>query len=120
MKTGQITSSDKNGRISDSDNFIMIAVGANFALKEFLAPRADDMVMKQAMISEITKKGYVQLKELPDSIDNKQSLNFLDVYFTGASLKTNLVSTGYLFRRNMKNKEVRELTSKKYENKINK
>ena len=120
MKTNQITASDKNGRISDSDNFAMMAINAEFGLKEFLAPRSDDMQMKQKMISDIATKGYVQLKDLPDSIDNKQSLNLLDVYFTGATLKTNLVSTGYLFRRSIKSKQVKELASKKYEDKVSK
>ena len=120
MKTNQITSSDKNGRVSDSDNFVLMAINANYAAKEFLAPRADDMVMKQKMIAEISQKGYVQLKDLPDSIDNKQSLNLLDVYFMGASLKTNLTSSGLAFRRTLKNKQIKTLASKKYEDKVSK
>jgi hypothetical protein len=120
MKTNQITSTDKNGRISDSDNFVMMAIGAEKGLKEFLSARSDDMQAKQAMIADISKNGYVQLSNLPDSIDNKQSLNLLDVYFMGASLKTNLLTPGQVFRRTIKNKQVKDLASTKYQDKLNK
>ena len=39
-KTGQVTSSDKSGRVSDVENYALLTLGAKDALKEFLGPRA--------------------------------------------------------------------------------
>ena len=59
--TGQVIGHDKNARGSDVENFSLVTLGADNALKEFLGPRADDPVMKEQMMSEISKKGYVSL-----------------------------------------------------------
>jgi len=40
LKTNQITGSNKISRVSDADNNALSIIGADFALKEFLGPRA--------------------------------------------------------------------------------
>lgn len=92
--TGQVTGADKNGRESDVENFVLTTIGADAAAKEFCSARADDMVMKSEMYSEINKKGYVSMSELTDDVKNKTTLNTVDVFLMGMGIKTDLVTTG--------------------------
>lgn len=93
MLTGQVTGEDKNAAESNAENFVLVTIGSDKAIKEFNSARADDMSMKTAMYSEIAKKGYVSLDELPDEIGNKTTLNTVDVFFMGMGLKTDLVTS---------------------------
>lgn len=92
--TGQVVNKDKNARQSDQENFALVTIGADNILKELLGGRADDMVMKTQMYSEIAKKGYVSLEELTDNVVNKTTLNSLDVYLHGMGLETDLITRG--------------------------
>lgn len=96
--TGQVTGADKNGRESDAENFVMSTAGCTTAMKEFCSARADDMVMKSEMYSEIAKKGYVTLDELDDDLSNKTTLNTVDTFFIGMGVKTDLVTSGLELR----------------------
>ena len=89
--TGQVTGKDKNARNSDTETYSLVAVGANNALKELMGPRADDTRAKTQMYNEISKNGYVSLKDLDDDPYNKVSLNTLDVYFALQGIRTNLI-----------------------------
>lgn len=90
-KTGQVINEDKNARNSDVETYSLIALGAEEALKEFMGPRADDMKAKNQMYNNISKNGYVSLKELDNDPENKVALNSLDVYFAMQGISTNLV-----------------------------
>lgn len=92
--TGQVTRADKNGRESDLENTMLVSLGMNNTLKELNGPRADDLVAKQQMLQAISTKGYVQLADLDDNIENKTTLNTVDTYFLGMTLKTDLVTKG--------------------------
>lgn len=92
--TNQVVQADKNGRESDLENIMLTSLGLTNTLKELNGPRADDMVMKQEMLQSISTKGYVSLEDLTDRIENKTTLNTVDVYFMGMSLKTDLVTKG--------------------------
>lgn len=90
-KTGQVVGDDKNARNSDSEVYSLATLGATEALREFLGSRADDMVAKNEMYSEIAKNGYTSLDNLTDSPENKIALNTFDVYFLMQGLRTNMV-----------------------------
>jgi len=90
--TGQVINADKNARNSDQENIAMITTGVDAPIKELLGGRADNMAAKTAMYSEIAKKGYVSLSELPNDPSSKITLNSLDVYFLGMGLKTDLLT----------------------------
>lgn len=92
--TGQVVRADKNGRESDLENIMLTSLGLTNTLKELNGPRADDLVAKQEMLQSINTKGYVNLDELTDDIGNKTTLNTVDTYFLGMSLKTDLVTKG--------------------------
>lgn len=90
-KTGQVTGEDKNARNSNVETYSMLASGADYALAEFMGPRADDMTAKSQMYNKIARDGYVMLSELDNDPENKVALNSMDVYFTMQGLRTNLV-----------------------------
>ena len=90
--TGQVINADKNARGSDQENIAMITTGVDAPVRELLGPRADNFGAKTAMYSEIAKKGYVSLSELPDDPSSKVTLNTLDVYFLGMGIKTDLLT----------------------------
>jgi hypothetical protein len=64
--------------------------------------RADDGVMKEDAYSQIRMNGYVSLKDLPDHIENKTSLNMLDTYMLSMGLMTDLVTNSYLTVKSLK------------------
>lgn len=115
-KTGQITGADKNGRVSDSENYALVAIGAEEALKEFMGPRSDDALMKQEMMKDIAKDGYTSLKNYTSDVGNKQALNTLDVYFTGAGIITDLITPGYMLKRGADDRMLKSRTQEKYNN----
>lgn len=92
--TGQVVGKDKNARDSDMENFALATLGAEKVLKEFMGPRADDMVAKTEMYSEIASNGYVSLDSLTDNLENKTTLNTIDVFLIGMGIKSDLVTKG--------------------------
>lgn len=105
--TGQVTSSDKNGRESDLENSMLISIGADYILRELNGPRADDMVMKTEMQTAIQNKGFVSINELTNDTANKTTLNTADVYLLGMSLKSDLVTNGLMLKKTI-NEEMEE------------
>lgn len=99
--TGQVTGNDKNGRESDSENFAMVTLGAEYTLQELMGPRADDMVMKREMHNDIRSKGYTNLEGMTNDVDNKTTLNTVDVSFTSMGFKTDLVSDSLIRRKTL-------------------
>jgi len=90
--TGQVTGHDKNARSSDVENFALVTMNAEYALRELMGPRADDQVMKAEMYSAIAEKGYVSIEELTNKVENKTTLNTIDVFMIGMGIKTDLVT----------------------------
>lgn len=87
----QVTADDKIARISDMETFSLLTYKNNSAaLKEFLSARADSMDAKATMYKEISKQGYVYLKDLPDDITKKQSLNTVSTLLYGAGIDNDL------------------------------
>lgn len=99
--TGQVVGKDKNARDSDSENFALVTLDANNTLREFLGPRADDMVMKNEMYSTIAQKGYVSLSELTNDVDNKITLNAIDVHLIGMGIKSDLITDGLMVKKSL-------------------
>lgn len=100
--TGQVTADDKNGRESDLENFMLTSMGLTNVMKELNGPRADDMVMKSDMMKSIAINGYTNLSDLESDVENKTTLNTVDVFFMGMSLKTDLVNKGLMTKKTLK------------------
>lgn len=99
--TGQVVQRDKNARDSDNENFALVTLDANETLREFMGPRADDMVMKNEMYSTIAQKGFVSLNTLTNDTDNKTTLNTVDVHFIGMGIKTDLITDGLVVKKTL-------------------
>ena len=99
--TKQVINEDKNARESDQETFGLVALGATDMLRELMGPRADDMVMKKEMYSEISRKGFVSLNELTNNVENKTTLNTVDMYLCGMGIKTDLVTKGLALKKTL-------------------
>lgn len=100
--TGQPTGTDKNGRSSDLENVSMLTLKLDKTLKELNSFRADDLSMFQAALQEIYVNGTLSLKNLPDDISNKTTLNTVNEYLLCMGIKTDLIDKGLMFRSNIK------------------
>lgn len=92
--TGQVTGHDKNARITDAETYVLSSIEADDVLRELMGPRSDDRHMKSKMYSDISTKGYCSLNSLPNHVENKTSLNTIDVYMIGMGLKSDMVTKG--------------------------
>jgi hypothetical protein len=97
-KFNQVTGEDKNGQSSDIENYALVALGAEKILKELLSARADDSVMKNEMLSNISRDGYCSLSDLTDDIKNKVALNMIDVYLMSMGLQTDLINKSLILQ----------------------
>lgn len=95
MKTGLLISDDKNGKTSDREFESLAVLGLDKTMDELSRPRADAMNSKSVMYNTLNVLGQVDLKDLPNDIDDVLSKNLLDAYFLGSQLKTNLISDDY-------------------------
>ena len=91
-KTGQVTGESQIARISDLETTALTAIGAESALKEFLGPRADDSRAKNKMYADIGNFGYVSQADIPNSLEEKQTLNTVSDYLTAAGLDNDLLT----------------------------
>ena len=99
--TGQVVNKDKNARESDIENFALLAIDAGAVIEEFMGPRADDMVMKQEMYSDIAQKGFTSLATLTNDTKNKTTLNTVDVMFLSMGIKTDLITEGLILKNTL-------------------
>lgn len=80
-----------------------------------MGARSDDMHAKQQMLKKINQEGYVKLSDLSSDVDNKVALNTLDVFYLGASIKTDLITPGLALKDTINNKSVKQSVGSKYE-----
>ena len=116
-KTNQVIGHDKSGRISDMENYALIAIGGENALKEYMGPRSDNSHTKQQMFKDIANQGYTRLSDYEDRPEDKVALNLLDVYFTGCGIMTDLLSPGLTTVYTNQQKQHKDLIRDKYNKK---
>ena len=104
-KTGQVTGEDKNGRITDVETYAMTAYGTEKTLKELLGFRADNEAAKNQAYSRLMNEGVVYLDELESYPEDRVAINTLDVYYTSAGMKTNIISGSKLISSPRENKK---------------
>ncbi|MNJ56213.1 hypothetical protein D3C77_517460 [compost metagenome] len=100
--TNQVVGKDKNARDSDTENFALVTTNAVNTLREFMGPRADDMVMKNEMYSQIAQKQFTSLDTLTDDVSNKTTLNAVDVQLIAMGLKSDLITDGLVVRKTLR------------------
>ena len=89
--TGQLTSDAKTARNTDVETYAYTAMGAKYALRELMGPRADDPVMEAEMMQAIAATGSVSIEQCHSDPKNKIALNTLNTYFLMQMFTTNLV-----------------------------
>ena len=67
------------------------AINADNVVKEFLSARSDDSQAKHALYQQIATYGYAKLEELPDKLENKQTLNTISYYLTAAGIENDML-----------------------------
>ena len=100
--TAQVTGADKNGRESDLENTMLASLGMVNTMRELNGPRADDMSMKNQMLHDIALNGYVKLEDLDDDVENKTTLNTVNVFLLGMGLDSDLVTKGLMLPKELK------------------
>lgn len=58
--------------------------------------------MQNEMLDKIATDGYVDLNTLTDKVENKTTLNTLDVYLISMGLKSDLVTEGLLLKKTIR------------------
>jgi hypothetical protein len=71
-------------------------------MRELNGPRADDMSMKNQMLHDIALNGYVKLEDLDDDVENKTTLNTVNVFLLGMGLDSDLVTKGLMLPASLK------------------
>ena len=94
--TGQVTGDDKDARDSDIEATMLVSLGADHILQELHGPRADDVVMRRQMMSDIATKGYVLLEDLENLPTNKTTLNTVNAFLIAMGIKSDLVTDSYI------------------------
>lgn len=100
--TNQVIDADKNGRQTDMENLMLLVRDSDALMKEFDGIKADDSYMKQQAVGQIVKDGYLSIKDLTDDVSNKTTLNTVDVYLLGMSIKSDLVTKGLMLTKTIK------------------
>jgi len=103
--TGQVTGDDKNVRESDNENYALVSLNVEEGMKEFMGPRADNQVAKAEMYNSIARKGYVSYKDLTNNVDDKTTLNTLDVYLIGCGIKSDLITKDVYLRKTLSDRK---------------
>lgn len=99
--TNQVVGKDKNARDSDQENFALVTINATETLRELMGPRADDMVMKSEMYSSIAQKEFVSLDSLTSHVDNKATLNAVNVHLLGMGINNDLITEGLVLKKTL-------------------
>ena len=60
------------------------------------------MVMKNEMYASIAQKGFVSLNSLTNNVENKVTLNLIDVHLTSMGINSDLVTKGLLVKKSLK------------------
>ena len=105
MRTGLLNGGDKNGKMSDREFESLIINGSDSTIKEFSRLRADAMEQKSQALNTINITGTLSLSDLQSESDEVLSRNMLDTYFTGAHLKTNLITDTYELNSTIKGRQ---------------
>lgn len=96
--TGQVSGDDKNGRSSDAENMALTLFGATNILKELNGFRGDGVKRNNYAIAQIASTGECDLDAIEEhgGIEDRTTLNAVDMMFMGMHVKTDLVTPDYI------------------------
>lgn len=88
---GQAAGSDKVGTFSDAEWTVCLQHGLYNVTKELNGPASHDMEQKKVYRNTMMNLGEVSLKELPDAVENKRSLIYLDQMLKTMGIDSDLI-----------------------------
>jgi len=94
LKSGQVKEESKVASLSDPESFALSAINANYALKEFLGPRADNQLQKMELYKQIVRDGYATLEAMTEDVTQSTTLNTVNMYLLGSGLNSDLIING--------------------------
>lgn len=107
-QTGQVTGSDRGGRVTDVEAYSMIVQELYACAQESYGPMADDEAAAFEMMRRIQQDGEFELADLPDDPLNRKTTNTIQYYIWGSCLVTNLLErSGYVLPITAKGNEDR-------------
>lgn len=107
-QTGQVTGSDRVGRVTDVEAYSLIVQELYACAQESYGPMADDEAAAFEMMRQIQQNGEVELADLPNDPLNKKTMNTIQYYIWGSCLVTNMLEqTGYVLPITSKGNENR-------------
>lgn len=92
LKTGRLKNADKGSGTSEREFEALTTFGLDKTMEEFMKPKADAMLAKNVMYSNIASTGMVRLEDLPNEIDDSLAKNLMNVFMIGAHLNSNLMN----------------------------
>lgn len=105
-RTGQVTGSDKTGRVTDVEAYSLVAQELYQVAQEEYGPLSDDEQQFMTMLRKIQEDGEVSLKDLPNDPLNKTTMNTIYLFSLGAGITTNLIEdSGYLLPITLRSQE---------------
>jgi hypothetical protein len=108
LKTGQVKGESKVTSVTDPETFALTAINADYALQEFLGPRADSQISKNEMYAKIAQDGYMTLGELTKDVTQSTTLNTINTYLLASGIRSDLVTdqlkTNFTVDEDLKNK----------------
>lgn len=96
MKTGLLSGHDKNGITSDREFEALAINKLDKTIEELSKPRADSMLSKSQMYSEINTTGIVRLSDIETSSEDSLSKNIINIYLIGSHIYSNILNDEYL------------------------
>lgn len=104
MKTGRLIGVDKGSATSEREFEALTTFGLDKTMEEFMKPKADAMLAKNVMYSNIASTGMVRLEDLPNEVDDSLAKNLMNVFMIGAHLNSNLMNEDNYTPYSLKNK----------------
>ncbi|MDD3121884.1 MAG: hypothetical protein PHC62_00045 [Candidatus Izemoplasmatales bacterium] len=102
MKSGLLKGHDKGAGTSEREFEALTTFGLDETIKEFAKPKADAMLAKNVMYSNIASTGMVKMEDLPNEVDDSLAKNLMNVFMIGSHLNTNLINTDNYTTRSLK------------------
>lgn len=110
-RTNQVTGEDRTARVTDVEAYSLLLGGQYNAAQEYYGPMADDTEAHYEMLRRIQRDGEVELRDLPNDVLNKVTLNTINAYMLGSCIQSNLIEeSGYMLPITLKARESQATT----------
>lgn len=104
LRSGLLIADDKGSQTSFREMEALAAFGLTNTMDEMSKFRADAMDAKNVAYNIINTTGVLHKDDIPDEKGDSLSKNYINAYFLGSHLNTNIVNTGNYTQHTLDNK----------------